>query len=250
VELLESETGQDYSIAKLHTREDGYAVLRNKSTGEYIAYNVDKMDRDVMTSLSDFQAVLGSRDVISGLDQVNTWVESGYSRDIYEYYDVEVYDSFCDCYYWEERSYWVGTEWVDTSHWVTTYHGGGFIFDNNAVIGKDLDTFAAIKEDVQKKFVTYKIKSELALSQTRAEELADLAIKYEKLESIRELTASEKSKFTQSSLGSNFDEIEAALKKKAQGNENSYNNLMAKAAQVNKTSPEQIASFFDKYISL
>ena len=71
---------------------------------------------------------------------------------------------------------------------------------------------------------------------------------YQKLESIRELTVSEKNEFTQKALGMNFSEIESSLKKKAEGDTKTYEELLKTASKVNKTTPEQIESFFVDYI--
>ena len=107
VELLETETGTEYSISKLHTATAGYVVLKNDSTGEYIAYNVNKIDRETMNTLAAYEGVLDANDVVGNLDRVSTYVQSGYYVDVYDYYYEEVHDYYCDCYITVERSVWV-----------------------------------------------------------------------------------------------------------------------------------------------
>ncbi|GEM_PF-5727010 len=248
---LESQTGQQHSVAKLYTETGKYVVYKNNVTGEYSAYNMEKWDRKNMDSVGDFKKVaVEGKDIVRDLLQQSTYVESGHWQSDYDtYYEsTEYYDEECDCYYTEESSYevYVGEHWVDTSHWYTYYTGGGFRFDNTSTQSKDLETLAALKEDVAEKFMAYKLKSEFSLSANRALELAKLAGRYQKLENARELTTSEKDKFALDALGVSYSQIENAVKGKAQGDDNEYESLLRKASEVNNTTPEQIGRFFNE----
>jgi hypothetical protein len=191
-------------------------------------------------------------DYVMNVGRTDEYIHDGYYQDIYETYYTydEYYDEDCDCYYTEESSYsvYVGTEWVDTSYWYTYYTGGGFRFDNTSGTSKDLETIAALEEEVAEKLMAYKFSSEFSMSANRAQELAKLANRYQKLENTRELTAPEKDQFALSALGVSFTQVENALKAKAQGDEAKYDDLLAKASEVNKTTPEQIGKFFDELI--
>jgi hypothetical protein len=160
------------------------------------------------------------------------------------------YLSECACYDWgySYQQVDVGSEWVDTSRWHTFYTGGGFTFNNASGHSKDLETMAALEEAVAEKFVAHRLSSEFSLSDARAGELAKLALRYQKLESTRELTATEKDRFALDALGVSMTQIETSLKDKARGNETAYKELLAEAARVNKTTPEEIGRFFDQVI--
>lgn len=250
---LEGQTGEEWSVAKLDTETGKFVVYKNNTTGRYAAFNMDKWDRKTMKSTDDFMKnAVNGVDYVMNLDKNDEWVESGYNQDIYNYWTVteEYYDEDCDCYYTEDVTYseYVGTEWVDTSHWYTYYTGGGFRFDNSSAQSKDLETIAALKEEVAEKYMAYKFTSEFSMSAGRAQELAKLANRYQKLESTRELTTSEKDKFALEALGVSFTQVENALKAKAEGKETAYTALLEKASAVNKTTPEQIGKFFEELI--
>ena len=248
--VLETETGNSYTLVKLQTEKGNYSVFRNENTGEYVAYNMDKFDRKTMTSFSQYVAVEG--DVVHNLQKDREWVDSGYWESIYDTGTryVDVYDSYCSCYKTETEtySYYVGERYVDTSHWYTFYTGGGFRFENTAGVSKDLETIAALKEEAAEAFMAHKFKSEFSLSDNRASELAKLANRYQRLENTRELTTPEKDKFAMTALGVSMTQVENAMKAKAEGKESQYASLLKTAAQVNSTTPEQIGKFFTEVI--
>lgn len=252
--VLEAETGHAHTIAKLNTEKGNFAVYKDEVTGEFKAYNMDKWDRETMTTVAQFMAngTVDGVDVVRNLAQNKVWVEDGYWKAIYEtrYEWRTEYDTFCKCY--EEKytpyDHYVGQRWVDTSHWYTYYTGSGFRFENTSTASKDLDTIAALKEEAAEEFIAHKLKSEFSLSSNRAEELAKLANRYQKLENSRELTTSEKDKFAVEALGVSMTQVESALKAKAEGNERSYERLLEAAAKTNNTTPEQIGKFFNEMV--
>lgn len=245
---LEGQSGQPHSIVKLYTQVGDYVVYKNDVTGEYLAFNMKSWDRETMTTVEQFMAVAGPNDVVRNLSASREWVESGYWQDVYIYDEDYVYDSYCDCWQWETEQIYAGQEWVDTSHYSWFYYGGGFRFDNTSTMSRDLDTIAALKEEVAEKMIAMKLQGEFSLSNDRASELAKLANRYQKLESARELTAGEKDKFAMDALGVSMTQVEKALKSRAQGNEASYESLLQTAAQVNSTTPEQIGRFFEEMV--
>lgn len=252
---LEAETGHDYEIAKLHTETGKYVVYKNKTTGEYEAYNMKKWDRKENSSYSEFLAngAVAGVDIVLNLDQKSEYIEDGYWQDEYiEDYDYyEYYDEWCEC--WVEdytvEYIWVGSYWVDTSYWYTYYTGGGFRFSNTQNLTKDLETLASLKEDIQEGLIAQTLKSDFKLSVGRSKELAKLVTQYQKLESARALTGEEKDKFALDALGVSVNKIENALKAKAQGNEGEFTSLLEEASKVNQTTPEQIGRFFDEYVT-
>jgi hypothetical protein len=251
--LLEAETGESYKIVKLDTEKGDYVVYKNTTTGEYVAFNMANFNRDTATTLETYYSTaVEGVDIVRTLDRDEEWVDSGYYEDEYEtrtYYD-EYFDDDCSCYRYEEytESVWVGQYWVDTSHWYTFYTGGGFRFSNTQTGSKDLETLAALKEDVKEKLIKHTLTSDFSLSETRSSELAKMLSRYQKLENSRELTIQEKDSFTMDALGVSYTKIESALKEKAQGNQQSFKSLLDEASKVNNTTPEQIDRFFDQYI--
>lgn len=251
---LEASTGQSYSIAKLDSEKGQYVVYKNDVTGEFVAYNMSKWDRHNMTDYSQYLAAgaVEGVDIIKNLVANTEWVVSGYWETIYNHVTVtwEYYDDDCEC--WETGSdyykEYVGEVYVDTSSWYTYYTGSGFRFENTSAKSKDLETIAALKEDVAEKFMSHKFQSEFSLSANRANELAKLAGRYQKIENSRELTSAEKDTFALSALGVSMTQVEAALKSKAEGNDSRFESLLKTAAKVNNTTPEQIGKFFDEMV--
>lgn len=251
--VLEAETGNDYSIAKLHTAVGKYVVFKNNTTGKYEAYNLSKWDRKEDHSYQDFldNGAVKGVDMVFNLDKQTELVSDGYWADeyetVYEYY--EYHDEDCDCWVegYDTRQVWVGSYWVDTSYYVDYYYGGGFKFSKTAGASKDLELMASLKEEAQLGFVTYKLKNDYKLSESRSLELAKLASKYQKLESKRALTKDEKNIFAKKALGISLSDVESALKDKAEGNENKMNSLLKEAAKVNDTSVENIEKFVSDF---
>ena len=240
--ILESSTGQDQTLAKLWTEKSGYVVFKNESTGEYTAYNLDKYNKKKMKSYDAYLSATTSLDVVANLASAQEWKVEGH------YYETSSTSTSCD-----SDGYCTDTtttdEWIDTSHWYTFYTGGGFRFENNTTASRDLDSLAAIREEMALQYISHQLTSEFALSGNRADELAKLAWRYNKLESRRELTADEKNLFAMESLGVSFAKVESAVRNRATGSAESYQDLLKKASQHNRTTPEEMNRFFETYIA-
>jgi hypothetical protein len=249
-----------------------YVVFKNTTTGEYMAYNMTKWSGRTMTSLSQY--IDDGNDVIRDMERKEEWVVTGHYEDITEYQWVtktewvteyewvtrNEWDSFCECYrdnsYYEPVSQWktttnwenvvVGQRYVDDSGYYPFYYGGGFRFENAGSASRDLDTRAAILEEMGTKGLALKLQSDYSLSSERADVLAGLALKRMKMESQRALTASEKNSFAMEALGVSMAQVEHSIKQRALGNDGAYEELLKEAAQVNHTSPETIGRFFDE----
>lgn len=239
--VLEAETGQAHSIAKTHTKIGDYTVYKNEVTGEYVAYNLKKWDRETMTTYAQFMAngTVPERDIIHNLTQVTVWENSGH---------YEFYDDFCKCTSSMPTSSDRFGTYVDTSGWRTYYDGSGYRFENTSSGSKDLDTLASLGEEAMHTIVKETLQSQYSLSSNRAEELAKLAAKYQRLESKRELTTGEKDRFAMEALGVSMTQVESAMQQKAEGNESQFAALLEKAAKKNNTTPEQIGKFFEEMI--
>lgn len=260
---LEAKLGITLTQMKISgTSTEAYIVYKDAATGEFIAANISKFDSKIMTSLD--QASFDSDDIVRNMQQKQEWVTSGYSRNItrqesytdYEAKTNSYYDSGCSCNRSETvylpvtkwKDVIVGSEWVDTSGNQYFYYGGGFRFENAAGASRDLDMYAAAREEMSEATMAAKFKSEFSLSTDRAKELANVSSKYLKLSSSRELTTKEKDQFAMKSLGVSMNQIESAMRKKAVGLTDDYEELLKQAAQVNKTTPEMIGKFFDQVV--
>lgn len=250
---LEAETGNSYSIEKLHTQVGDYVVYKNKATGQFEAYNLDKWDRKNNSTFQQFldNGAVKGVDYIVNLTKETEYVSDGYWADEYEteeeYYSY--WDDYCECTVsgWDTYEVWVGSYWVDTSYYVDYYYGGGFKFSKTAGTTKDLEMLETLKEQAQLGFITYKLKNDYKLSESRSLELAKMTSKYQKLENARELTSSEKDEFAKKALGVSFSDIEQALKEKSQGNTTKLTSLIKEAALVNDTSSENIEKFVTEF---
>lgn len=242
--ILENSSGQDHSLAKFSTEQKGFMVFKNEVTGEYTAYNLSHFDRKDVTSYDAYLASAASTDVVGNLSVNQEWVVSGH------WYEESTTNTYCDQdnYCWSETTYYTTDVWVDTSHWYTFYTGGGLRFDNTNPQSKDLETLAALEEDLALKIISYQLGSEYSLSSHRADQMARLALRYQRLENKRELTESEKGIFAMEALGVSLTQVENSLRARAQGHEAQFEDLLETAARVNQTTPEQIGRFFEDYI--
>jgi hypothetical protein len=182
---------------------------------------------------------------VANLASGQEWVVEGH------WYEESSTSTSCDsdgtCY--DTTTYWTTDIWVDTSHWNTFYTGGGFRFENSNSTTHDLDTLAAMREDMVLGYMSHQLTSEFSLSAARADELAKLAWRYNKLENRRELTADEKNIFAMESLGVSFSKVETAMRNRAGGNDTSYQDLLNTASDYNRTTPEEMGRFFETYIA-
>lgn len=230
--ILETYTGQSHSVAKF-----GYkTVYKNDVTGEFTAYNMNEFIRESMLTYDDYingTAVEG-KDIVRNLKKTSEYIRDGH----YEYYDEKTHN-------WSTSNNGGDRKWVDESYWETYYVGGGYKFQNTSIVSKDLETLAALKEDALESFMTETLKSEFSLSENRAGELAKLTLKYQRMESVRELTKQEKDQFAMKALGVSMNQIEDVLSGKMQGDEEQYQKLLNTAARTNNTTPEQIGRFLD-----
>jgi hypothetical protein len=270
------EQGATMEVSKISSSGgERYVVFKNATTGEYIAYNMTKWDSRTMSSLTQY--VDDGNDVVRALDRREEWVTTGHYEDItelqwvskdewvseYQYVTRNEYDFSCSCYRdvtnYESVSFWrstssyeyvvVGQRYVDDSGYYPFYYGAGFRFDNTSGQTHDLDTLAALREEMTVEGLAGRLKNDYALSADRAHELADLSLKHMRLENQRALTAAEKDAFAVKALGVSMSQVEATMKRRALGDEDSYEEMLKAAAQVNRTTPEMIGRFFDDMIA-
>ena len=249
--FYKDQTGETIKIEKLFTLVDGVTVFKNKGTGEYVAFNTAKFNKDTMTTLDQYLAVANQpSDVVHNLTEraVTTTVEH-YHEAHWETEQDPIYDNNGNQTGYVEHSYYVEGYYTETSSTVYYYDGGGFTFSENNSQNKDLDAIAANIEDANNAGIANSIVAKFGLSEERAESLANLAVNYANLENSRRLTTADKEVFAKKALNLSFNDLQSAYKSSAQGNSARYNTLISQAAQFNGMSPEKARELMDLYFS-
>ncbi len=214
-----------------------------------MAYNFDvtKWDPATMTSFDQYPA--GENDVIHNLTVKNEYVSRTKQEDVYGWKEETSYgyDFNCECFKNTVTTSWavIGQQTVDDSYYENFYYGGNFRFENAVSPSKDLEMMAALAMKDSKKFMTLTFKNKYGLSTDRAEALANLTSKYIRMENQRELTTTEKDQFAFKSLGVSMNDVEKAMRLKMEGKDKLYDDMLKKAAELNRTSPEMIGQFFE-----
>ena len=250
-DFYENQTGQKLVIEKLFTLHDGVTVFKNKSTGEFVAFNTAKFNKDTMTTMDQYLAAANQPgDVVHNLSE--RAVTTSYST-YHEGYWTYTYDPIYDIYGNQTGSvrhdYYV--EGYYTTDYSTTYYydGGGFTFAESNSQSKDLDAIANSVETANHAAVANSIVAKFGLTEDRAETLANLAVQYSTLENSRRLTGADKEVFAKKALNVSFGDLESAYKASAQGNSAQYNTLIGKAADFNGMSPEKARTLMDMYFT-
>ena len=250
--FLSSQTGHSYKIAKLYTLVDGSVVLKDKTTGEYVAYNVGKYNKDTMTTLNDYLSVANSPgDVVHNLSSYDqTYEQSTWHEGYWASESVDVYDDYGNVIGYTYQDYWV-PGYYTTDYYTTTYYtGDGFTFSEDASKSKDLDAIAAASEDADNQALADQIHSQFGLSEERSETLANLAVNYSKLEDSRKLTDADKEVFAKEGLGVSYAQLQNAYQNSAKGGDSKeYDSLVSQAAKLNGTTPEKARALMDLYFS-
>jgi hypothetical protein len=250
-DFYQAQTGQKLSIEKLFTLVNGVTVFKNKSTGELVAFNTAKYDKNTMTTMAQYLAVANQpSDVVHNLSErsVTTSYEQYHAGYWYDVNDP-VYDNYGHQTGYTTHSYY--SEPYYTTEYTTTYYydGGGFTFSENNAQNKDLDAIASNVETANNAVVTNSIVAQYGLSEDRAQSLADLAVNYAKLRDARRLTDADKEVFAKKALNVSFNDLQSAYKGSVQGNAGQYNTIINQAAEFNGLSPEKARTLIDSYFT-
>lgn len=252
--LLKEETGQKWKIQKLFTETGDYVVFKNKDTGEYVAYNMDIYDRKGKMTYDQYMAIAqAGTDVVHNLEQNSKWVDTSHWETQTYYSGDWVWDDYYEDWEWCDTCGYSWTEdvWVESGYTYYWYTGNGFSFSNNELnVSRDLETLSGLADKAQVNLISAAIQNEFSLSSNRAQELAKLSVKFNKIENLRELTVQEKDYFAVNALGSSFSELTAAYKKSLSNNKKDFNSLLDKAAKLNKTTADKLESYVSEYLSV
>lgn len=119
-----------------------------------------------------------------------------------------------------------------------------FPFSLEGTSVKDLEKYAALKEDSQSEKYAINLVENFGLSESRAQVISKHIIAYRKLSSTRTLTGRERDLLTKEILGFGFEKGKVALESYMQGNKDSLDDLITIAASKNGTSPEHVKELF------
>jgi hypothetical protein len=121
------------------------------------------------------------------------------------------------------------------------YHENGrhVLFSENIGSLKDLELMGSRVEENNAIDLGEKLAAQYGLSEERGLEVAKTVSVYNKLTSKRALTPREMDQFTNKLLGVNYKDAERGIKS---GDQDEFNALMEKAADVNGTSPEAVSA--------
>ncbi len=116
------------------------------------------------------------------------------------------------------------------------------VFEKTAGNVKDLEKAAAFVEAYKADALAKGLSAEYGLSEDRSLKIAKLASSWDKLAKTRALTNADADAFAVELAGVNFNEIDQAVKSMSEGSLNDMNAIVTKAAIVNGTSSENMAS--------
>jgi len=119
-----------------------------------------------------------------------------------------------------------------------------FPFSMAVVTIKDLEKIAAAQENIDSSKHADFLVETYGLSENRAQTISKYLLSYRKMSSMRDLTAREKDLLSHEILGFGYERGKTALENHLQGDQNSLDDLILRAADKNETSPEHVKELF------
>jgi hypothetical protein len=113
---------------------------------------------------------------------------------------------------------------------------------------KDIEKLGSISEEELKEEITNKLAFEYGLSIERSREISSTLYYMKKIKNKRSLTEKELEKYFTKIIGVGHKESKKYLEEYIQGDQENFNKLLEKAADLNETSPEAIKEIFQNYI--
>jgi hypothetical protein len=120
------------------------------------------------------------------------------------------------------------------------------VFEKTSGSAKDMDKAAALAESFQVEQTAANLSAEFGLSEERSLKVAKLAASWEKLSKSRALTNADADAFSYELTGVSIDDMENAEKAMMSGSMTELNSVIAKAAEVNGTSSENMSAIMMK----
>jgi hypothetical protein len=129
---------------------------------------------------------------------------------------------------------------------VPTAANSSMVFEQTAISSKDMDKAAAFAEAFAVDKMAANLSAEFGLSEERSLKVAKLAASWEKLSKSRALTNADADAFSYELTGVSIDDMENAEKAMMSGSMTELNSVIAKAAEVNGTSSENMSAIMMK----
>lgn len=121
-------------------------------------------------------------------------------------------------------------------------------FSENGDSLKDLEKLGSLTEDELREEITNGLALDYGFSMERAEEVSTILYYMKKIKGKRSFTEKELNRYTTKLLGISYKDSKKAFEEYIQGEDNNFNNLLEKAADINGTSPEAMQEIFLNYL--
>ena len=262
-EQINGSTGKHFvSVRDYGKNGNGnYSVFKDESTGKYWAVNVEAFEASGMSAAEFFAANKGvGSELVVSIKDITTHTETNMSYtyetqyiehedreyisddEAYDYgYDGYDYlnDSYYLSYYWDEEVVAEVPYYYDVT--VNDYNGvNGMVFEDGTSDKKDLEKIAAEMEGQEVSEVAEGLVAKFGLSEERATEVAKIQNAYNKVSSKRSLTKKDQDTLTKELVGTDYASAQAALESHLNGDSDSMDELLDKAAKINGTTPEHM----------
>lgn len=226
--------------------QQNYIVIRNAQTQEFVAINISGYTNGSDASafyrnnLNNSSVVIRNLEVLPGFYETRTRFETATQTIVENLYDID-----CACYRTVTRTV---TETVPVTEqvWVRTRYKdrvSGLIFEKGQVSPKDLEKMAALKEAYLLENQSEHLQVNFGLSAERSQEIAKLTKVWEKAGG-KQLSIAEQDAFAHELMGFTFSELIESVQ---EGNGQSLEQLLEKAAFKNGTSPEHMRQIIESF---
>lgn len=136
----------------------------------------------------------------------------------------------------------------DGEMYVSIFRVDEFLLDETEPSTKDLEKIGAFKEEFERAHISENLSAEFGLSEERSQKISRLVQNWSKVSDKRKMTSSDANLFVNEIIGTNIEDAEKAYKKHIEGNSNSFDNLIERAASANEISPEHMSELVNELL--
>ncbi len=231
VTALNATGNYNVELTKKSTLQYDHVVVYDRTLKQYDAYYI-----------GDWKP---GQDVVNYVDTLSNNFYYDLRRIPGHWITVEDYGSYYDYY---TGQYEFGWHWED-EYVPTRYRDRrtGLLFEKVQATGKDLEKIAAFKEGLQIKNSADLLAGEFGLSQSRAKEVARLAVQWDKNQD--SMTDADHDAFSTEVLGVSITDAKEAFKKSLEGDSKSLEAVIEQAAATNDIAPEDMQEIFSGFLA-
>lgn len=121
----------------------------------------------------------------------------------------------------------------------------GWLYEENNVNPKDLEKIGSLVEEISKTNMANHLSEKFGLSEDRSYEVAGLLRNWYKVQNNRTMTENDQNAFMKKTLGIDVKELNYATEELKNGNANSFDHIIEKAANVNGLGFEDVKRIID-----